>query len=74
MQSRFGARKQAMTLNSSEKCESTLQFCTVWLTRCTMSTINSSNLIGGLTTGQSISSPSWLPKVNVVPPGTQQVS
>jgi flagellar basal-body rod modification protein FlgD len=37
-----------------------------------MSTINSSNLVGGIASGQSTSTPSWLPKVNVVPPGTQQ--
>lgn len=35
-----------------------------------MSTINSTNLTSGLTT--STSTPSWLPKINVVPPGTQQ--
>ncbi|GAB6077644.1 flagellar hook assembly protein FlgD [Hydrogenobaculum acidophilum] len=37
-----------------------------------MGSINSSNLVSGLSTGQSISSPSWLPPVKVVPPGTQQ--
>lgn len=36
-----------------------------------MSVVNSANLTNGIATNQSTSTPSWLPKVTVVPPGSQ---